>query len=273
MVIPLRVSSRDASRRRRATAARLRRRRARAAGRFRPSAFITPRSVCGNASGQASARIAMYCAVHSPTPGSARSLLQRRLDVGVRHQHELAVGHRAREREHACGRARRACRGARCARRAASAMRAAVGKTVVSEAKGVSSGSPNAAAKRPATVRAAATVTCWPRIARTATSKPSNAPGTRRPGWRLRERAQRLRHLGRIAGEVHQRLDAREHRRQRLGERGGHRDAQRGLLRRERDLDPAAMLLAVHARRARCAGSSRPRPPRRRRWRARRGRR
>jgi hypothetical protein len=33
-------------------------------------------------------------------------------------------------------------------------------------------------------VRAPATDTCWPRIARTATSKPSKAPGTRMPGWR-----------------------------------------------------------------------------------------
>ena len=65
------------------------------------------------------------------------------------------------------------------------ATRAAVGNSVVSEANGVSIGSPNVAAKRPATVRAAATVTCWPRIARTAISKPSNAPGTRKPGWRF----------------------------------------------------------------------------------------
>ena len=38
------------------------------------------------------------------------------------------------------------------------------------------------AANRPASVLAAATDTCWPRIARTASSNPSNAPGTLRPG-------------------------------------------------------------------------------------------
>ena len=35
---------------------------------------------------------------------------------------------------------------------------------------------------RPAAVRAAATETCWPRIARTASSEPSTVPGTRSPG-------------------------------------------------------------------------------------------
>ena len=43
-------------------------------------------------------------------------------------------------------------------------------------------GSPNAAAKRPASVRAAFTVICCPRIARTASSKPSKAPGNLSPG-------------------------------------------------------------------------------------------
>ena len=37
-----------------------------------PSAFMTPMSVAGKASGQARARIAISCTVHSPTPGSAR---------------------------------------------------------------------------------------------------------------------------------------------------------------------------------------------------------
>src|SRR6266702_4332321 len=93
--------------------------------------------------------------------------VERRLDVGVRHESEASVRHRARERDHSAG------------------ARAAVGNSVVSEPNGVAIASPNIAAKRPAMVRAAATVTCWPRIARTAVSKPSNAPGTRRPGWRL----------------------------------------------------------------------------------------
>ena len=37
---------------------------------------------------------------------------------------------------------------------------------------------------RPASVRAAATLTCWPTIARTAISNPSKQPGTRSPGRR-----------------------------------------------------------------------------------------
>src|SRR5258708_38863301 len=40
-------------------------------GFFSLSAFIIPKSVWGNASGQPNARMAMYCAVHSPMPGSA----------------------------------------------------------------------------------------------------------------------------------------------------------------------------------------------------------
>src|SRR6266853_5967021 len=48
-----------------------------------------------------------------------------------------------------------------------------------------------------------------------------------------------------MAYEIHQRLDAREHRRQRLGERCRDRDAQRGFPGRHLDRDPAGMLLAV----------------------------
>ena len=43
------------------------------------------------------------------------------------------------------------------------------------------SGSPYAATRRAAVVRAAATETCWPSTARTALSAPSTAPGARRP--------------------------------------------------------------------------------------------
>ena len=56
--------------------------------------------------------------------------------------------------------------------------------------------------------------------------------------------AQRLRHLGGMTCEVHQRLDAREHRRQDLRERRGDRDMQRGFLGRHRNRNPATMLLA-----------------------------
>ena len=51
-------------------------------------------------------------------------------------------------------------------------------------------------------------------------------------GMAAGERAERPRHLGGMAGKVHQRLDAREHGRQRLRERSGDCDAQRGLFRR-----------------------------------------
>lgn len=43
-------------------------------------------------------------------------------------------------------------------------------------------GLPKALTKRPARVVAPFTVTCWPRIARVASSKPFQQPGTRRPG-------------------------------------------------------------------------------------------
>ena len=44
---------------------------------------------------------------------------------------------------------------------------------------------PQARASAPASCRPASTVTCWPRIARAAISKPSQPPGTRRPGRSL----------------------------------------------------------------------------------------
>jgi hypothetical protein len=64
------------------------------------------------------------------------------------------------------------------------ASRSAEGATRTSSGNGVSIVSPYAAANRPESVVAARTEICCPRIARTANSKPSNAPGTRRPGTR-----------------------------------------------------------------------------------------
>src|SRR5215470_3462333 len=155
-----------------------------ARARVSPSAFITPRSVCGNASGQESARIAMYCAVHSPIPGNARSSssVASMSAFGIRTRRPSATARASATtvRARALGMPRRATRpGGRAATRLAG------GNSVVSEANGVAIGSPKVAAKRPARVRAAATVTCCPRIARTAISKPSNAPGTRKPGCRF----------------------------------------------------------------------------------------
>ena len=56
-----------------------------------------------------------------------------------------------------------------------------VGNSRSSPGMGVATGSPNACTSRAPSVRAAATVTCWPSTARTASSNPSSAPGTRTP--------------------------------------------------------------------------------------------
>ena len=42
-------------------------------GQRSPNARFTPKSVCGKASGQDKARMAMYCAVRAPIPGIACS--------------------------------------------------------------------------------------------------------------------------------------------------------------------------------------------------------
>src|ERR1700691_1261875 len=60
-------------------------------------------------------------------------------------------------------------------------MRAALGVRRFNCANGVAIGVPKACAQRPATVLAAFTDTCWPRTARTASSKPSKAPATPPP--------------------------------------------------------------------------------------------
>ena len=49
-------------------------------------------------------------------------------------------------------------------------------------AKGVVNGCPYFVDRRPARVVAPTTLTCWPRTARTASSKVLHAPGTRNPG-------------------------------------------------------------------------------------------
>ena len=60
-----------------------------------------------------------------------------------------------------------------------------VGDRCTSSAKGVAMGDPNAPVSRLASVDAALTVTCCPSTARTASSNPSKAPGTRKPGLRV----------------------------------------------------------------------------------------
>ena len=183
-------------------------------------------------------------------PASAVSAVERRLDVALGLEREsrrtrrprqapISVRARAGVTPSADQLARRHDRA--CARPSETA---AVSACAASGA----SGSPNARAMRPSTVRAARTEICWPTIARTASSKPSNVPGTRKPGCAGGERAQRRGDQRRIAGEVERALHPRQHRRHRARERRRHRDAQRGLARRR-----AALRCGRRAALPRCA--------------------
>jgi hypothetical protein len=139
------------------------------------------RSPARNASGSPSARIAMYCAVHGPIPGS--DWRARVVTSGV----ATAVN--------ATWPASTALASVRMASArdlitptssiGAVTNCAGVGKRR-STPSPASTTVPNRLARRPAMVVAAATDTCWPRMARTASSKPSHAPGVRRPGCRFR---------------------------------------------------------------------------------------
>ena len=74
----------------------------------------------------------------------------------------------------------------------AAAIVGGVGEHMRQRRNGVSTGVPKRSTRRCASVRAAATVTCWPRITRTAVSKPSSPPGRRSAGARRhRQRGQR----------------------------------------------------------------------------------
>ena len=80
--------------------------------------------------------------------------------------------------------------------RGASASRSAVGNRRSTAPVGAASGSPNRSAMRARVVRAPATDTCCPTIARTASSNPSAAPGRRVPGAATHEPTHR-----RVVGE------------------------------------------------------------------------
>ena len=122
----------------------------------------------------------MYCAVQSPRPGRASkvdSVLSR-----------SAPGLSCRVPDTtACASAPIAfCRcltmpNCPSASGLAAASVAGLGNSRFSPAKGVSRGSPNCCTRRATRVREAATVICWPSTARTASSKPSSVPGTRKP--------------------------------------------------------------------------------------------
>ena len=63
----------------------------------------------------------------------------------------------------------------------AAASTAALGNSRSSPVKGVAMGAPKRCTRRWHSVRAAATLTCWPSTTRTAVSKPSQLPGRRMP--------------------------------------------------------------------------------------------
>ena len=100
--------------------------------------------------------------------------------------------------------------------------------------------SPNASAQRPAMVVAAFTDTCWPSTARTASSKPSNAPGTRSPGRRrttpasIRSCASSALTAVRRRAQVEQILHAHDDRADHRRERRRHLDLERAAALRER---------------------------------------
>ena len=138
-------------------------------------------SVAGKASGQASARIAISCAVQSPIPGRARRASSVDSSGAPRYSgsRPAATSHasacRARTRWRTMP-SRPSASGSACA------MVAASGKRRSSPSNGVSMVRPYCCTMRCTSVRAAFTVTCWPRTTRSANSKPSKHPGSRSPG-------------------------------------------------------------------------------------------
>ena len=126
--------------------------------------------------------MAMYCAVQGPTPGSFSSAAtvagtsaegsSRRRPAAT----SFASATMARARAPITPREA-------ISEGSSAASLAAVGKRRLKPSRGVSIGSPKACTRRAAVPVAALTVTCCPRIARTAVSNPSTAPGSRKPGW------------------------------------------------------------------------------------------
>ena len=217
-------------------------------GDLSPVALSKTRSPAGKASGQRSARMAMYCAVQSPMPGNACKARGRLHGVGAGSQIKLAAFHGLGDQADARG-AAAAIPSDAISASGASAIRAGVaGSADPGPANGVSIGSPNRAASRPASVVAARTETRWPRIARTVSSNPSNAPGTRKPAHRASDasrvgvrREVRGDHVG-PGAQVEQALEPRHDLRQCRYQRRGDLDGQRIAARDRLDLQPAAVL-------------------------------
>ena len=129
--------------------------------------------------------------------------------------------------------------GARQARRRVRARTSADGNTTVRPPEsGSERGSPSRRARRPARVDAPFTVTCCPRMARTASSNGSHAPGTRSPGCRfdeapqLRIPAKVLSDRRCVGSDVEHRANSRDDRRERagLGESDSHLETTPPLL-------------------------------------------
>ena len=135
-------------------------------------------SAAGNASGSRSRRSAMYCAVHSPTPQISR----RRLTETSRSLPASNSVGSASAAEATADSVRARLRGMPSGARSAAAMAAGSGNTCVRPSSGRASGAPCAATSLPPRRIAATTVICWPSTARIASSKPSQAPGMRKPG-------------------------------------------------------------------------------------------
>ena len=137
-------------------------------------------SLAGQASGQASARIAIRWALQSPMPGSARKAASVGSTGAARCSSSRPL---ATSRASACSAATRWRTMPRVPMDSAvvSASVWACGNKRSRPGKGVSTGRPKRATRRALSVRAAATVTCCPRITRTALSKPSQPLGRRTP--------------------------------------------------------------------------------------------
>jgi len=136
-------------------------------------------SVAGNASTSRNARMAMYCAVHSPIP---RMLRRRPIASSILPDGRKRFGSDVAAFASVC-KVRSRAPGIFNPRDSTVARRSAVGKTCVKvESFPSAMLSPCKATSCPASRRAAATLICCPRTARTANSKPSHPPGARRPG-------------------------------------------------------------------------------------------
>ncbi len=136
-----------------------------------------PRSPAGNASGSPKARMETYCAVQAPIPGRSqkrpRNSSTFTTPVNAILPLQTACAKERMQRARALG--------SPILERSLAANFSGVGKICVSPWL-TTTGVPNARTSLPDRVVAPATVTCWPRMARTASSNPSQQPGIRRPG-------------------------------------------------------------------------------------------